>query len=235
MNTKRRNARQPRVIGIALGTIVVWTAICLALAFGTGARVASAASAHAVDQAQFDAEVAASVTDAYDEQIASLLITIRDLKAENASLTSEVATLTATADSRSNALARQYKATQQLKKQIAELQVHHAGHHRKWPHSHAAWDWAARWTLRELGASEHDVAGMMWIHHREGGPNSRNKQGTATVTDDCLGGWQLNWSKAHGHAWWSPVWSTKRAYAYVLARYGSVDAAVAHKRAQGWY
>jgi hypothetical protein len=107
----------------------------------------------------------------------------------------------------------------------------------QWTGSHAEWDSIAIETLYGLGCNESQVNMMMYIHHKEGGPNSINWNNKSKDTDNMYGGWQLNYNIAikEGLRWWHPVDSTTRAYRYVMGRYGSVEAAYNFKRSRGWY
>lgn len=103
----------------------------------------------------------------------------------------------------------------------------------KWKGSHKQWDKIARATLKKCGLTKKERRLAMAIHHAEGGPNSVSKAKTAKLR--CYGGWQLSWGMAHGHRWWCPVWSSKRAVRYMVGRYGSIAQAYYFKRANGWY
>lgn len=105
----------------------------------------------------------------------------------------------------------------------------------RWLGSHSKYDSVAVATLRSKGVSSNDIRMLMAIHHGEGGPNSVNTQGTARTSDDMHGGWQLSAGMADGHPWWDPAWASTRALKYCQGRYGSVAAAYAHKKSEGWY
>lgn len=96
-----------------------------------------------------------------------------------------------------------------------------------WKSGHTAWDKLAVKELKRQGCTKEDIRMAMAIHHAEGGPNSD--------TGKYHGGWQFNPSIAHGNPWWDPEWSTERAVKYMRGRYGSIAAAYAHKKREGWY
>lgn len=80
------------------------------------------------------------------------------------------------------------------------------------------------------GLSKAEIAGLLWIAHRESNyhPTSKSRSG-------CYGLFQLSAGMAKGHNWKDPYWNTKRAIKYMKGRYHGVLNAKSFWSSHHWY
>lgn len=83
------------------------------------------------------------------------------------------------------------------------------------------------------GLSESEAAGLVEIARREStigaNPEAYNS------SRECVGLFQLDSDKGTTEQRLDDTWNTNRAIDYIEERYGSVEGAIAHSNAKGWY